>query len=238
MTFSVIIPVYNEENSVGKLVSAVCIAPPAKEIIIVNDGSRDNTKNILKHIEENIGKQKSYPFVTNIKIVQKEKNEGKGAAIRTGIQLATCDIIAIQDADFELDPNEYPKLIEPFEKHQADIVFGSRFQMAGTRRVFHTPRYLANRFLTICSNFASGIYLTDMETCYKVFRREIIQSFKLRSNRFGIEPELTAYAARGNYRIYEVPVSYNPRTQAQGKKIKFKDGIIALFAIIRFNFFS
>lgn len=236
MILSIIIPVYNEERSIESLIHAVATIPLRKEIIIINDGSRDKTKEIIERVIISLRDQKN-AYTASIRAVHKEKNAGKGAAIKTGVGLVTGDIVLIQDADLELDPQEYPRLLEPFERYEADIVFGSRFQMAGVRRVFPTPRYLANRFLTLASNIMSGIYLTDMETCYKVFRRSIIQSFTLKSNRFGIEPELTAYAAKGAYRIYEIPVSYNPRTRKQGKKIKFKDGIIALFAIIRFNLF-
>lgn len=238
MQLSVIIPVYNEEKSVEELLKTVFGAPLEKEVIVVNDGSTDRTKEILAKVESELKAANPRPNLKKFVFIDKIINQGKGAAIRDGVKAATGDIVTIQDADLELDPNEYPLLLEPFIKNGADIVFGSRFQMAGTRRVFQTRRYLANRFLTILSNIASGVYLTDMETCYKVFRREIIQSFEIQSNRFGIEPELTAKAAKGNWKIYEVPVTYNPRTTTQGKKIGFKDGVKAIFEIIRFNWFG
>ena len=236
MLLSLIIPVYNEERSIEKLLEVVFAVPIVKELVVVNDCSRDRTKKILQHIEKKYhSSPQKLPFVKNLVVIHKTVNEGKGAAIRTAVPCVTGDIVTIQDADLELDPNEYPKLMEPFEKNQADIVFGSRFQMAGSRRVFPAGRYLANRFLTLLSNIMSGLYLTDMETCYKVFKREILQSFTLRSSRFGIEPELVAYAARGDWRIFEVPVSYNPRSRKEGKKIGFRDGIMAIGAIIWFN---
>ncbi|MEK9166361.1 MAG: glycosyltransferase family 2 protein [Patescibacteria group bacterium] len=238
MLFSVIIPVYNEERSVEELLKTVFVAPLEKEVIVVNDGSRDRTNEILRRVETELKINNSWPNLKKFVFIDKAANQGKGAAIRDGVKAATGDIVTIQDADLELDPNEYPLLLEPFIKYGADIVFGSRFQMAGTRRVFPTNRYLANRFLTILSNMCSGIYLTDMETCYKVFRREIIQSFEIKSNRFGIEPELTARAAKGEWKIYEVPITYNPRTSKQGKKIGARDGIKAIFEIIKFNFFN
>jgi len=232
---SVIIPIYNEERSAEEILRRVFEVPVEKEVIIVNDCSQDRTKAILEQAEKTFIPSR---YVKNLRIVNKTKNEGKGAAIRTAVPLATGDIVIIQDADLEVDPAEYPKLLEPFEKYGADIVFGSRFQMAGVRRVFKTHRYLANRFLTVFSNILSGMYITDMETCYKVFKREIIQSFELKSNRFGIEPELTAYAAKSGRVVYEVPISYNPRSTEQGKKIKWWDGVKAIFAIIRFNLFA
>lgn len=237
MLLSIIIPAYNEERTIRELLDTVSSTAPDKELIIINDCSRDNTKDVIESFVKDFSAGTIHASVKKLHITHKEKNEGKGAAIRTGVREATGDIVVIQDADLELDPNEYTKLLEPFEKHGADIVFGSRFQMAGTRRVFRTNRYLANRLLTALSNIASGLYLTDMETCYKLFRREIIQSFDLKSDRFGIEPELTAYAAKGNWKVFEVPITYSPRTISEGKKIGFKDGIRALWEIVKFNFF-
>ena len=236
MVLTVIIPVYNEEKFVESLLREVFDTPMMKEIIVVNDGSSDGTKKVLEAIERDVANSPVLN-ICRLHIVHKGKNEGKGAAIITGAKIATGDIVVIQDADLELSPKEYAKLIEPFEKLNADIVFGSRFQMAGTRRVFSTHKYLGNRLLTIISNIFSGIYLTDMETCYKLFKREVIQSFNLESQRFGIEPEMTAKSAKGNYKIYEVPISYNPRTHGEGKKIGWKDGLEALVAIVRYNWF-
>lgn len=236
MLLSIIIPVYNEEKFLAPLLKEVFDSPISKEIVVVNDGSRDKTKNILDALERDFKKNPPVS-VKRLLVIHKEKNQGKGAAIRSGIGETTGDVVIIQDADLELSPKEYTKMLEPFEKLGADIVFGSRFQMAGLRRVFPTGKYLANRILTIISNIMSGIYLTDMETCYKLFKREVIQSFNLRSDRFGIEPELTAKAAKGDYKIYEVPVSYNPRTGREGKKIGWKDGLEALAAIVRYNLF-
>lgn len=230
MRLSVIIPVYNEEKSLEALLETVHASPVDKEIIVVNDGSRDQTKQILEQFKSRF----------SLHIIHKERNEGKGAAIRSAIPHITGDVVIIQDADLELDPQEYGKLLAPFDPSpggmNADVVFGSRFQMAGARRVFPTGRYLANRFLTILSNLASGLYLTDMETCYKLFRREVLQSFDLRANRFDIEPELVAQVAKSQSKVWEVPITYNPRSRSQGKKIGFFDGISAIWAIIRFNF--
>ena len=225
MKLSIIIPVYNEERSLEALLEAVAASPVEKEIVVVNDGSYDKTKEILERIRDRF----------SLYIIHKNRNCGKGAAIRSAIPHITGDVAIIQDADLELDPQEYGKLLEPFEKYGADVVFGSRFQMAGVRRVFPTGRYFANRFLTLFSNLASGLYLTDMETCYKLFRREVLRSFKLKANRFDIEPELVAQTAKGGYQVWEVPIHYNPRSRSQGKKIGFKDGIAAIWAIIRFN---
>ncbi len=232
MLLSVIIPVYNEEKSLQALLEAVHASPVEKEIIIVNDGSADQTQQILERLRDRF----------SLHIIHKNRNEGKGAAIRSAIPRIKGEVAIIQDADLELDPQEYSKLLEPFLTYHADVVFGSRFQMAGVRRIFPTGRYLANRFLTIFSNLASGLYLTDMETCYKLFRREVLQSFHLRANRFDIEPELVVQVARlrqiRDLRIFEVPITYNPRSRSQGKKIGFRDGMLAIWAIIRFNFFS
>lgn len=228
MKLSVIIPVYNEEQSLEALLEAVYASPVEKEIIVVNDGSSDHTQQILERLRDRF----------SLYIIHKNRNEGKGAAIRSAIPHINGDVAIIQDADLELDPQEYEKLLEPFEKYGADVVFGSRFQMAGVRRVFPTARYLANRFLTLFSNLASGLYLTDMETCYKLFRREVLQSFKLKANRFDIEPELVAQTAKGGYHAWETPIRYNPRSRSQGKKIGFKDGIAAIWAIIRFNWLN
>lgn len=239
MLLSLIVPAYNEEKTIEKLLEKVFAVPVEKEVVVINDCSRDGTKTILEKIEKKIA-QSNHKFVKKLTIIHKPKNEGKGAAIRTGIKYITGDIVTIQDADLELDPHEYPRLLEPFEKYNADIVFGSRFQIAGTRRVFPRKNYFPNRVLTTFSNLLSGIQLTDMEVCYKAFRRELIVSFNLEADRFGIEPELAAYAAkavRAGKIMYEIPVTYNPRSNEQGKKIGIKDGIKALWEIVKYNLF-
>lgn len=238
---SVIIPAYNEEATISETLKKVSEVFPYKEIIVVNDGSRDKTRDIIlktkKELEDLGGKN-----LKEIKFINKLKNEGKGAAIRTGLKEVSGDIVLIQDADLELNPEEYLKLLEPFEKYGADVVFGSRFRREGVMRVHRTAHFLGNKFLTWFSNFFSGLYITDMETCYKAIRSDLLKSFILKSDRFGIEPELTAKIAKAvkNKRLnfYEVPVSYNPRVYAEGKKIRPKDGLYAIVAIIWFNLFD
>jgi glycosyltransferase involved in cell wall biosynthesis len=237
MLLSVIIPVYNEEKTLETMLSKVFNVPVDKEIIVVNDGSLDKTEQILEKVSEEF-KRNQPKNVKIFKVINNLKNRGKGFAIKTALEFVSGDIVIIQDADLELDPNEYPILLEPFEKFEADIVFGSRFQMSGTRLIFHSGRYLVNRLLTLFSNLLSGIYLTDMATCYKVWKVEIIKSFNLKSNGFAIDPELTARASRGRYKIYEVPVSYTPRTYSEGKKIGIRGGIEHIFAILWFNTFD
>ncbi|MBI2627844.1 MAG: glycosyltransferase family 2 protein [Candidatus Niyogibacteria bacterium] len=230
MKLSIIIPVYNEKNTVQELIKKVqnvFLPDMEKEIIIVDDGSTDGTRDILKK-------------VSGIKYIFHDKNLGKGGAIKTGFQRATGDIILIQDADLEYDPNEYGRLIAPIFSGRADVVYGSRFVGNDPHRVLYVWHYLANRFLTILSNILTGFNLSDMETCYKVFRKEVVDSFKekLKSKKFGIEPELTARIAKGRWRIYEVGISYYGRTYEEGKKINWKDGLAAIWHIIRFNLFN
>jgi len=199
--------------------------PLEREWIFVDDCSKDNSLSILENL------QKKYDYI----LIKQIANMGKGAAIATGIKVATGDLIMIQDADFEYTPHDIPTLLGPLILNEADVVFGSRFKRSG-QQVHRTYHFYVNRFLTVLSNLFSGIYLTDMETCYKIFRSDLIKSMNLTSKRFGIEVELTAYLAKTTARIFELPIRYFPRTSLQGKKINWKDGVAALFHLIRFNF--
>jgi glycosyltransferase involved in cell wall biosynthesis len=229
MRLSVIIPCYNEFNNIDSIIDAVNNAPyPDKEILVVDDGSTDGTRKKLQDIE-NSGRVS--------KVLYHEVNQGKGAAIRTGIQAATGDLVIIQDADLEYDPNEYERLIEPIRQDKADVVFGSRFAGGDAHRVLYYWHRLGNGFLTMLSNMFTNLDLTDMETCYKLFRREIIQRIQIEENRFGFEPEITAKVAKLDCRIYEVGISYYGRTYAEGKKIGWKDGVRAIYCILKYNLF-
>lgn len=228
---SIIIPVYNEKNTVLeilKLVEKVDLSLN-KEIIIVDDGSIDGTIEILRKLDK-----------SKYKIIFSEKNEGKGSSIKKGLLLATGDIVIIQDADLEYDPQDYLSLLQPILEREADVVFGSRFLGNKSHRVLYFWHYLGNKFLTFLSNMFTGLNLSDMEVCYKVFRKEVVDSFKndLKSRRFGIEPELTARVARGGWKVYEVGVAYHGRTYSDGKKIGWKDGFSAIWSILRFGIFK
>ncbi len=214
MRLSVVIPVYNEVETIKEIVSRVQAVDLEKEIIIVDDGSTDGTREQLQEISR---AQK------NVRVFYHDRNQGKGAALRTGFEVTTGDIVIIQDADLEYDPREYPVLLEPILDGRADIVYGSRF-LGGPHRVLFFWHYLGNKFLTLLSNTLTNLNLTDMETCYKVFRREVLNDIQLKSNRFGFEPEFTAKIAKKGFRIYETPISYSGRTYAEGKKIGWKDG--------------
>ena len=228
MKLSVIIPCYNERNTIRSLVDAVRRAPyDNKEIIIVDDGSTDGTKDVLC--------QEMAPVVA--KILYHEKNQGKGAALKTGIHAATGDIILIQDADLEYDPMEYSYLLNPILQNQADVVFGSRFLGGKPHRVLYFWHRVGNGFLTLISNMFTNLNLTDMETCYKVFRREIIQGMQIEENGFGFEPEIVAKVSKTRCRIFEVGISYYGRTYQEGKKIGWKDGFHALYCIFKYNVF-
>lgn len=227
---SIIIPSYNEKNTIRELIAKVkdvLLDDVEKEIIVIDDGSNDGTRDILKTIP-------------GIRYIFHEKNQGKGGALKTGFGNATGDIIIIQDADLEYDPEEYKKVLKPILEGRADVVYGSRFAGGDAHRVLYVHHYWANRFLTLLSNLFTGLNLTDMETCYKAFRREVVDNFKnkLVSGRFGIEPEITARVAQGKWRVYEVGISYYGRTYEDGKKINWKDGIAAIGHIVRFNLFS
>jgi len=217
-------PVYNEARTLRAIVDRVLAVDIEKELIIVDDGSTDGTREVLRQIQS-----------PDVKIHLQPRNQGKGAALRAGFQQATGDIIVVQDADLEYNPEEYPVLLKPILDGHADVVYGSRF-LAGPHRVHLFWHYAGNRFLTLLSNMLSNINLTDMETCYKVFRREVLDGLRLRSDRFGFEPEFTMKVARRGCRIYEVPVSYHGRDYAQGKKINWKDGVAAIWSIVKYRF--
>jgi len=225
---SIIVPIYNEEGHLNDvlpmLFNAPCPPEIAREWILVDDCSTDASRKIIESFE------KQYPM----KAIYLEKNKGKGAAVRIGIEQAKGDLIMIQDADFEYDPNDVPSLLQPFIEGRADVVYGSRFKPNATQ-VHRTYHYYVNRFLTISSNLLSGIHLTDMETCYKIFRADLLKAMNLKSNRFGIEIELTAYVAKTKARIFELPIHYYPRTYLQGKKITWRDGVAALAHLVRYN---
>jgi len=233
MKLSVIIPVYNEIHTIGETLSRILQVDLPKEVIMVDDFSTDGTREFLKEwVADRSGEVKD-----QVRILFQPKNMGKGAALRSGFKEATGDIILIQDADLEYHPMEYPKLIEPILDGRADVVYGSRF-LGTPRRVLMFWHTLGNKFLTFLSNLCTDLNLTDMETGYKVFKKEVLDHIHLKSNRFGFEPEVTAKIAKMNYRIYEVPISYSGRDYWEGKKIKWIDGLKAIFSILRYNFFD
>ena len=231
MKLSVIIPCYNELATIDRIIDAVRESPyPDKEIIIVDDSSTDGTREKLRTEIENSGRVD--------RVIYHERNQGKGAALRTGFRHATGDIVIVQDADLEYDPNEYPRLVEPILSGKADVVFGSRFVGSEAHRVLYFWHRVGNGALTLLSNMLTNLDLTDMETCYKAFRREVIQSIEIEESRFGFEPEITAKIAhRRDLKVYEVGISYYGRTYEEGKKIGWKDGVRAAYCIVKYNLF-
>lgn len=223
MRVSIIIPVYNEKNTIIKILDKVKAQELEKEIIVVDDGSTDGTREILEGLND-----------PEVKVFFHDRNRGKGAALRTGFEKATGDIIIVQDADLEYNPEEYKILIQPIIDDKADVVYGARF-LGGPHRVLYFWHYFGNKLLSLITNILYNINLNDMETCYKVFRKEALQGIKIKSNRFGFEPEITAKMAKSGQRIYEVPISYFGRTYEEGKKITWKDGLVALFILLRFR---
>ncbi len=233
MILSIIIPVFNEIKTISEIIKRVALLSYDKEVIIIDDGSTDGTRAYLeeirqKGIDDGLG---------GLKIIFHKKNMGKGAAIRTGLRYATGDIVIIQDADLEYDPRDYPVLLEPILEDRADVVYGSRF-LGGPHRVLYFWHYIGNKIITILSNMFTDLNLTDMETGYKVFRRDAVKDIEIRSNRFGFEPEITAKIAKKGLRIYEVPISYYGRSYQEGKKITWRDGLKAVFTILKHNLFS
>ncbi len=226
LRLSVVIPVYNEQDTIQEIIRRVRAVPIPKEIIVVDDGSSDSTGEILSTLEGGDG----------LLVLRHEKNRGKGAALRTAFAEITGDIVIIQDGDLEYDPTQYRKLIQPIVEGVADVVYGSRFSTVGPHRVLYYWHWVANRVLTTVSNMFTDLTLTDMETCYKVFRREVIEAIRptLKQNRFGIDPELTAKVARRDFRVYEMGISYFGRTYQEGKKIGLRDALWAFWCILRY----
>jgi len=229
MKVSVVIPVFNERDTIEQIVNAVRAAEVRDiEIIVVDDASTDGTQQLLKEKISGLAD----------KIICQARNQGKGAALRAGFAAATGDVILVQDADLEYNPSDYPILLEPIFSGKADAVFGSRFMGGRPHRVLYFWHMVGNRFLTLLSNMFTNLNLTDLETCYKAFRADVLKNLDLREDRFGFEPEVTAKLARARRRIYEVGISYNGRTYSEGKKVNWKDGFHAIYAIVRYNLFS
>lgn len=234
MKLSVLVPVYNEERTLEEIVRRVCAVPMPKEIILVDDGSRDRSREILTRLQEE--NQRAAGSPNTLKVFFQAHNEGKGAALKVAIDHVTGDVVIIQDADLEYDPKDYPSLLEPIQAGIADVVYGTRFAGGGAHRVLFFWHSMGNRVLTLLSNMLTNLNLSDMEVGYKVFRAEALKSIELKSKRFGFEPEITMKLAKKRYRFYEVPISYHGRTYEEGKKITWKDGFAALYYMIRFRF--
>ena len=224
---SVVIPVYNEGGTLREIVDLVQAVPVEKEVLIVDDGSRDGSAQIAEGIADRHG---------NVRVLRHDRNRGKGRALRTGFEHATGRFVIVQDADLEYDPADYIKLLNPLLEGKADAVYGSRFLTGSEHRVLYFRHYLGNRLLTLLSNFATDLNLTDMESCYKVFRTPLLQSIELEENGFGFEPEITSKIAKAGARVYEVGISYHGRTYAEGKKIRPRDGVWALWCILKYFF--
>lgn len=223
---SVVMPVYNEVGTVAQVVAQVLMQPSVAELIIVNDASNDGTREVLENLKSSDER---------VRVIHHDKNQGKGASLRTGFMQATAPVVIVQDADLEYDPKEYPILLGPIRSGKADAVFGSRFIGSQEHRVLYFWHSMGNKFLTLLSNMFTNLNLTDMETCYKAVRLEYLQSILIEENRFGFEPEITAKLAKKGIRIYEVAVSYHGRTYAEGKKINWKDGFRAIWCILKYN---
>ncbi|HSL45589.1 MAG TPA: glycosyltransferase family 2 protein [Anaerolineales bacterium] len=225
MNLSVVIPVYNEVDNIGEILKRVQSTKLASEIVVVDDGSKDGTRDALQKLD---GKE-------NVRVILHERNQGKGAAVVTGMKAARGDVLLIQDADLEYNPRDYPVLLQPIEEGLADVVYGSRF-LGAPHRVTMFWHLVANRLLTLMTNILYNTILTDMETGYKVFRREVIEGITIRAKRFDFEPEFTAKVLKRNHRIFEVPISFNPRDYSQGKKIKLKDAFEAVWTLLKYRF--
>jgi glycosyltransferase involved in cell wall biosynthesis len=246
VTISIIIPVYNERAFIEEVLRRVQAVPMEKEVLVIDDGSTDGTRELLRDLEQaqaagqtevSVHNGRTLLPLDNIRFIFQDRNCGKGAALRRGFEVANGEVLLVQDADLEYDPRDYPKLLEPILDGRADVVYGSRF-LGGPQRVHYFWHYAGNKFLTLLSDMLTNLKLTDMETCYKVFRREVVQGIRFKSDRFGFEPECTAKVARGNWRVYEVPISYSGRTYAEGKKITWRDGFTTLWCILRYNLFD
>jgi glycosyltransferase involved in cell wall biosynthesis len=246
MTLSVVVAAYNERNFIEEILRRVQAVGLAHEILVIDDCSTDGTREWLSEMqrrqkagetEAEILEGKARLRLDEFRFLFQEQNQGKGAALRRGFAEATGDILLVQDADLEYDPRDYPKLLEPILDGRADVVYGSRF-LGGPQRVHFFWHYVGNKFLTLLSDILTNLKISDMETCYKAFRKEVIQGMRLRSNRFGFEPEVTARVAKGRWRIYEVPISYAGRSYEEGKKITWRDGVVTLWAILRYHFFD
>ena len=231
MNLSVLIPVYNEERTLEQAVGRVCAVPLAKEIIVVDDGSTDRSRQILARLQAENGGDP----LNSLKVLFHQQNQGKGAAIKTALAHVTGDVIVVQDADLEYDPKDYPGLLEPILAGNADVVYGTRFYGGGAHRVLFFWHYVGNQLLTFLSNMLTNLNLSDMEVGYKVFRTNVVKDIDLKSKRFGFEPEITVKLAKKHCRFYEVPISYHGRTYADGKKITWKDGLAALYYLLRFR---